>query len=210
MVYYAKERKSVYMKEDGLKRLLCLSLAALMLFAFGACSGKKDENKENGNTIEEPATPKNQVVHVGETVQYGDLTLTFEHQDLGYQRETLGYTGGEYVPINLYPYVSVHIHCEYHGNEDIYLNRHSFKGYINGNPVDTLSGDMSIGGYMYELSEDGFEDCNNYEFTLTKDRSSGLWIVVRVNEDPETVEFDYVNPAYSDEWGKLTFVVDLP
>ncbi len=192
-----------------------------MLLAFGACSGKKDENKnenkENGNTIEEPATPKNQVVHVGETVQYGDLTFTFEKTGDTYQLE--GFSDN--YPFNYSRYICIHIVCAYNGTGEVYLSEESFKTYINGNQADGSSRSRELlrrtneYGPYYDMYEEqtGYNYKNGWDgITLTSGRSSDLWLLARIDTDDveAIVEFDYVNSAYSDEWGKVTFAVDLP
>lgn len=63
------------MRKNVLKRLLCMLIAALLLFALAGC---KSDKRKDEKTESDDGPKKNQVVHVGETVQYGDMKLTFK------------------------------------------------------------------------------------------------------------------------------------
>lgn len=146
------------MKENGLKRLLCLSMAALLLLAFAACSSK---------------AKKNQVVHVGETVQYGPLMFTFDDYEIKEREE-----------------VQIKLSCETTGSNEYDITRYRFKYFVDGISVN--------GGSKEDI------------YTLIPGRGPvkiSLW--VSDCDDARRVEIDYLGD-YTREWGKLTFVVDLP
>ncbi|MBQ6235410.1 MAG: hypothetical protein IJK54_05790 [Clostridia bacterium] len=189
--------------KNRLKRIICLVLAVLMLLAFGACSGKKDENKnenkENGNTIEEPATPKNQVVHVGETVQYGDLTFTFEKQGIDFIS-----TGSDYYYVSSCD-TCIHISCANNGQNNVEVSPWNFSIYADGNTVEN---DPYYSGY-YLRHQVGVDSWNK-SVTVAPGRTGDLWVIANAPFETNMIEFDYVNPDYSNRWGKITFVIAVP
>ncbi len=192
-----------------MKRVCCLLLAALLLLAIFGC---KSDKQKDSNTQADNGPKKDQVVHVGETVQYGDLTFTFDKQADTYDIERY--------PRNWEHYTSIHLICEYHGNGEVFISGNKFKIYIDGNQSEgsdrvyrTFSRDWESSKFdPNEYREAfGFDYKSAYNgITLTNGRSADLWIMSCGEADAKTVEFDYVNSAYSDEWGKVTFAVDLP
>lgn len=192
--------------KNGTKRIICLTLAALMLFALAACkTTRKRKSSNDGNTLLEDHNlggdygqtssqitlgghdpindqignndnqqKRDQVVHEGESVWYGDLKLTFVGQE---KEHKYGYK------------VSINVMCEYSGNSKINISPSSFLAFADGEQIEIPYSSDSV--------------------SLTSGRSSDLWIAAYSKRGARTIEFDYVNSDYAEEWGKVTFIVDL-
>lgn len=175
--------------KTNMKRILCLALAALMLLAFAACK-KKDEKKE-----EDPNKPKkDQVVHEGETVQYGNLKFRFEKACIAYSH---------YHGLSLNKAVMILLECENNSDSSKSIYHFDFKIYADGIQTDSSS---NISGYNIEGT--GYDERYS-SVKMSSNRSGSLWIAVVVPIEAKTVEFDF-DDYYSDQWGKVTFVVDTP
>ena len=198
-----------------MKRLVCLILIALMLFASIACNFPQEtasgnESASNNESSSGKSGNKNQVVHIGETVQYGDLEIKFNLQGVDYLCAIASEQGwAKCVP---YSYACINLILSYNGNGEIKVPRTDFSAYVEGMQVSSEN-DVSSERKTLKLFERlGFheEDKEKKAATITMGRSSDLWIVYRVPLGTETVEFDYVNSRYADEYGRVTFVVDIP
>lgn len=154
--------------EIRMKRMVCVTLIVVMLFAFVAC-----------NCVNK--AKQNQVVYVGETVEYGDLTFTFEEQDIGYygSQNNVSCIG------------CIKISCLYNGQDDENISRNDFLIFADGSPTENISRE----GLKMQTS-------------LTSGRSDDCWVAARTPLETEMIEFDYVNPKYSDKWGKVTFIIN--
>jgi len=146
--------------KNGMRRMICVVLAVMMLPFFVACGEKKD-----------------QVVHVGETVQYGDFEFTFLQQEIEV------YEGKLIVRLN--------IDCGFKGDGTASIFSHDFHVYADGEGLEM---------------DDSFSD----RVHVSNGRTSDLSVTTTVPIDSKTVEFDYSNSYYSKQWGKITFVVDIP
>ncbi len=167
--------------KNGLKRLLCLSLAALMLLAFAACG------KNSGKTSRKSNVKKNQIVHVGETVQYGKLEFTF----VDYIRDDDSY--------------AICVNCKNNKQDTFYFDALTFSIYADDKQVGYHS------GRSYCISEEhGIKGTDGYGYDIPSGREGTLWIASNdVPAGASKVEFDYSLSGYAKEWGKLTFVIDL-
>lgn len=167
----------------GINRTICLVFALVLLLSFVACGGGK----------------KDQVVHEGETVKYGDMDLTYKKSVIGYIESHDNMDDMMDVYLN--------ISCSYHGDDSFIFSQFKFDAYADGKEIR----EKGVNGYGNVPSE-----CQEYGYTSDKEiasipsgRSSDIWIARSVPFDTKTVEFDYMNDKYSRQWGKVTFVVDI-
>lgn len=173
--------------ETKMKRIVCLALAALMLLAFVACGGK------SGKTSGESEVKKDQIVHVGETVQYGRLKFKFVDYDCG-----TDYFGDNMIDITL--------DCEIISGDNVhYVYVHNFVFYEDGKLIGEGAG----------IEKDGYADGRDSEFydkTIYPGRGPvEMTIRQSYSASASRIEMDYRDSDYTTrEWGKLTFVVDLP
>ncbi len=190
-------------KNGKLIAIIIAAVAALLLagglILFFVLKDKRSDGTSSGGS------KKDQVVHEGETAQYGDLTFRFEKQGVAYSENW---------------YVAIHVFCENHGEQQVDLYESSFKPYADGTPCDTVSLFTDPMDWDYnnavekQLATYGKQPYslrdNSTSIELTSGRSGDLWIVAKIPANSKTVEFDYTNGRYSKTWGKLTFAVDVP
>ncbi len=176
-------------------------LCTVLLLSFAACGGKNRGSKAK----------KDQVVHVGETVQYGDLEFTFDKQGDSYEIEPFTSLRKRWI--------CIHLVCKYNGSAEVTIDEEDFKIYADGDtayrgwPSEMKSYDLWLAGETRsynDMYKDAFGIREGYGGTMTSGRSSDLWLIAEVEGKTNKVEFDYVNAEYSDRWSKITFIVDLP
>lgn len=167
--------------KNRLKHLLCLSITCMMLLAIVGCKG---------------AVKKDQVVHVGETVQYGDFEFTFLQHEIGHKT----IVSEEKI------IVCINIDCRYNGesNTDIYSSL-DFHIYADGSEI-------KYNNLIDMYAASCFENFNidKQHITVASGRPSDLWVAVGVPLDTKKVEFDFTHHLVSSEWGRITYVVDIP
>lgn len=150
-----------------MRRMICVVLAVMMLPFFVACGEKKD-----------------QVVHVGETVKYGDLAFTFIEYDADWH--------------------AICVKCVNNGHNEFVFRVTSFDVYADN---ESVGQDMVGSGSVSEKHGDG----KNYYQTIASGREAKLWILPNnVPQSTKILEFDYSIALYSKKWGKVTFAVDMP
>ncbi len=163
--------------KPNMKRIVCLTLAALLLFAFVACGGK------SGKTSRKSKVKKDQIVHVGETVQYGRLKFKFVDY------ETRNNT------------IEITLDCEIiSGDNEEYVFAHNFVFYEDGKLIGEGAGIEKDGMGLHFLCKEIYPDRGPVEMTIRQEYSASA----------SRIEIDYRDDDYTREWGKLTFVVDLP
>lgn len=172
------------MKNKRFRNVMLLVTAVLMLIACFGC-GENKEGKSSGK--------KNQVVHPGETVQYGDLEISFDELLHYYKRVYQSGDPTDDYQILLYPVLTIN-----NNGQKRQLSFSQFTAYCDGTEIKTEYGKDS------------------YDLTLETERSGQLIFGADVfpcykktNSMPETLDFDFSLPEYADQWGKLTFRVDL-
>lgn len=168
--------------KNRIKRTICLVLALALLLSFVACGGGK----------------KDQVVHEGETVKYGDMELTFKKSVIG---GTELRSNGNNMDVYL------NISCSYNGDDSLKFSHFEFDTYADGKEIRDKYYD-GLGVAPSECQEYGYTS-DKWFASIPSGKSSDIWIVRSVPLDTKTVEFYYMNDIYSRQWGKVTFVVNI-
>ena len=167
------------------KHIICLALAALLLLAFAACG----KNGGKGEPSGESKVKKDQIVHVGETVQYGRLKFKFVDYDCG-----TDYFGDNMIDITL--------DCEIiSGDNEKYVIASNFVFYEDGKLIGKGDGVKKDSMGTVFVWKKICPDVGPIEMTIRQYYSASA----------SRIEIDYQDSDYTTrEWGKLTFVVDLP
>jgi hypothetical protein len=161
------------------KHIICLALAALLLFAFAACG-------KNGGNSGESKVKKDQIVHVGETVQYGRLKFKFVDYETDNRNNEIE--------------ITITLDCEkISGDNEEYVFAHNFVFYEDGKLIGEGAG-IEKDGMGYYLDKEIYPDRGPVEMSIRQFSSASA----------SRIEIDYRDSDYTREWGKLTFVVDLP
>ena len=157
-----------------MKRITSIIILLFMVLSVFGCSGGT----------------KNQVVHVEETAQYGDLKFTFLEYEL------------KHMSSGTYP--RIHLLIENNGNNKYRITAREFDVFADNNDIGHCDS-----GYPWTDGRAG--NCSNEYLELQPGRSGEIWVNYTICDisDYNIIEFDYVYSPFAERWGKITFAMDL-